>query len=397
MRLVIRGMMEAGLFPALLLLGLLGRVRRKKFQVGLGPEPLINSRYHKQALLAAGYSAETFCLTPYYITAAFDVIAAPWRRNGRRPGVLRRLVGGLRLVWMQFTRYRCVFLSFGGGCLRATGWLWRVEPWLLRLAGVRAVILPYGSDVQDMACSPNLEFKHALGVDYPKNRRRRSIVRRKVDLWSEQADHVIGGCDWVDYMHGWDTLTLAHFTLDTDAWVPREREVSEGERGTGKVLTVLHAPNHRAIKGTQWLEAAIAELKAEGEKVELRILERVPNDQIKTVMEEVDVVADQFVIGWYAMFALEGMAMGKPVLCYCRGDLERLYQAAGLLEAGELPLVNCPPEAIKDRLRELAGNEELRAEYGRRGREFVEKHHSVRAMSMTFGKILQDLGLKPGA
>ncbi len=69
------------------------------------------------------------------------------------------------------------------------------------------------------------------------------------------------------------------------------------------------------------------------------LAERVPNEKIRALMATVDIIADQLIIGWYAMFALEGMAMEKPVLCYLRDDLEKLYEATGLIQIDELPIV----------------------------------------------------------
>ena len=105
---------------------------------------------------------------------------------------------------------------------------------------------------------------------------------------------------------------LAHFSIDTDKWKPN----SSYKNNT---LKVLHAPNHRKIKGTEFFISAINELKSEGYPIELILLEKVSNEEIKKIMSSVDIVADQLIVGWYAMFALEAMSMEKPVLCLCQG------------------------------------------------------------------------------
>ena len=53
------------------------------------------------------------------------------------------------------------------------------------------------------------------------------------------------------------------------------------------------------------------------------------------------------------MFALEAMALEKPVLCFLRPDLLEFYIAADLLEPGEIPIINCSPATVKDTLRQL--------------------------------------------
>ena len=56
------------LFP----IAFLSRLSRRKVDVGIGPDPLINNIYHKKSLNQKGYTAETFCYSSYYITDNFD-------------------------------------------------------------------------------------------------------------------------------------------------------------------------------------------------------------------------------------------------------------------------------------------------------------------------------------
>jgi hypothetical protein len=365
-------------------LALVSRLSRRTVDVGLGPEPLINNVYHKRALARYGYSAETFVDQVYYITQEFD-----YRGDLKVP----RLLGWLR-AYVLFTRavfrYKALYIYFNGGPLMSRRLAWRLEPALYRVAGVKVVVMPYGGDVQVMSRSRNLLFKDAQSRDYPIFRRRHRRVAAQVDLWTRWADHVISGVEWVDYMYHWDTLMLGHFSIDVRQW-----EAKAPARSAEGPLRLLHAPNHRAIKGTRYFVRAVEELRAEGVDVELEMRERVSNDEIREAMDGVDIVADQLVVGWYAMFALEALAMGKPVLCYLRRDLLSLYTAAGLIEEGEIPIVNCEPLTVKDAIRHLAENREVLPELGRRGREFVRRHHSLDSVGQVFDRINRGLGLSP--
>jgi hypothetical protein len=194
-------------------------------------------------------------------------------------------------------------------------------------------------------------------------------------------------------MYHWDTLMLAHFSIDFDEWsmtVPRE-VAADGP------LRILHAPNHRNIKGSDLFASAVTELAAEGHPIELVQLQGVPNVEIRAAMESVDIVADQLLIGWYAMFAIEAMAMGKPVLCYLRDDLVDLYETAGLVEPGEIPLINCSPATLKSVLRGLVEDRDQLKEAQRRGPEFVRKHHSTESVGAVFARINRSLGLGSSA
>jgi len=389
MKRVLRWGMELLLAPLVVCLALVGRYSTKRVDVGLGPEPIINNLYHKEALKREGFSVETFASHVSHITDRFDLRAD---RGVARLRLLRPL--GLLWLWVIVARrYRCVYIYFNGGVVSHLGrvFLWRWEPWLHRMARLRTVVMPYGSDVQELTRTRNLRFRHAMTIDYPEQRHRRERVKRQIEQWTRHADHTLSGCDWVDYMYHWDTLMLAHFSIDTDDWRPQAGTSDSGARP----LRILHAPNHRAIKGTEFFVRAVEELQSEGLPIELVILERVPNTEVRRVMEGVDLVADQLVVGWYAMLAIEAMALAKPVLCHIREDLEELYVLAGLLDRGELPIIRCSPETVKAEIRRLAQDRVRLKKIGAASRAYVEKHHSLEAIGAVFDRINRGIGVVP--
>jgi glycosyltransferase involved in cell wall biosynthesis len=381
--------LEMAFFIPILLAALIARLIPKSVDVGLGPEPMVSYVYHKRALERQGFSAQTFVREVYFITDAFDV-----RADLLLPGPLSALAKYYLFI-LAVSRYRCLYTSFKGGPLGVCALLWRIEPFLYRVAGVKTVILPYGSDVQVLTRSPNLLYKHAVGVDYPGQRFMRRSIASKVDLWTRQADHIVGGCEWVDYMYHWDTLMLNHFSIDTELWKPAPETERQRPRDPTQRLVILHAPNHRALKGSAYFEQAVKELKEEGFEVELKVVEKVPNNEMRALMRSADVVADQLVIGWYAMFAMEAMALGKPVLCYLREDLKRFYIDAGLISPEEIPIVECSPTKVKEVIKGLVMDREALDEIGKRSRAFIEKHHSLESVGTIFTAINRSIGLKP--
>jgi glycosyltransferase involved in cell wall biosynthesis len=259
-----------------------------------------------------------------------------------------------------------------------TGFLRKLEPLLLKIAGTKVVVIPYGSDVQVMDRSRNPEFRKAMALDYPEQESLSGKVARNIDIWTKYADCVISGCEWVDYMPSWDRLCISHFSIDMDLWCPVENPRKSS------TIRILHAPNHRNIKGTEFFIKAVEELQAEGADLELVLLERVSNRKIREEMILADIVADQLIIGWYAMFAIEAMSMGKPVLCYLREDLEELYIREGLLEKGEIPIINCSPDSVKEAIRKLIKDKAKMEDIGGKSVRYVEKHHSLEAIGRFF-------------
>jgi hypothetical protein len=119
----------------------------------------------------------------------------------------------------------------------------------------------------------------------------------------------------------------------------------------------------------------------------------VPNTEIRRQLAEADIVADQFIVGWYALFAIEAMAMAKPTLCFLRDDLLELYTLYSF--AGECPLVNTPALEIKEVLRPLIHDAKRRREVGLAGRRYVENHHSLEAVGAMLDGVYRSVWPEP--
>jgi hypothetical protein len=383
----IRALLDGIFFFPLIILCLVARYFGKKIDIGIGPEPIISHKYHKKALQKYGYSVETYVNSVYFLTKDFDI----------RGDLYLPKYGALLLPYLLFMvvifRYKCIYIYFNGGSLFSTIFLWRAEPLLYKIANVQVVVMPYGGDVQELSRSNNLMYKAAISKDYPTFRLRRKRIETKIDMWTKHANHVISGCDWVEYMYHWDTLVLAHFTIDEDQWKPVKNTIAKNSRSIP--LKIFHAPNHISIKGTNYFVSAVESLKREGFDIELIILQKVPNEKIKQMILTADIIADQLVIGWYGMFAVEAMAMGKPVLCYIRPDFEDFFIHEGLLEPDELPIIRCTYRNLKQTLIGLIENREQLDIIGKNSRDFIMKHHSTKSMGKIFDHINRSMGIQP--
>lgn len=380
----------------LAILAIVARFIPKKIDVGLGPLPLINNIYHKKVFQECGYSAETFVNQVWHITSDFD-IRGDLHLFSRVP-LLKRGYTYFYLMVLSLLRYRCVLIYFNGGPLGVpnTLFLWRLEPLFYKIAKVKTLLLAYGADVQAMSLSRNLLFKNAQSEDYPLHKNSHERILDKIDLWTRHGSHIVGGCEWVDYMHHWDSLMISHFSIDVDALDKIERPMVKRDGARG--MKILHAPNHRAIKGTEHVVRAVRELNNEGYNIDLVLVEKKPNEEIKRLILECDVVIDQLIVGWYAMFAIEAMGLRKPVVCYYRQDLEELYRAAGLYSDKEhIPLINSSALDVKDTLKRLYDDMQDLEKIGEEGYQYVRRHHSIEAISQQFGPIMKKLIGEPQA
>jgi len=143
-------------------------------------------------------------------------------------------------------------------------------------------------------------------------------------------------------------------------------------------LTVVHAPTNREIKGTQYVLDAVQKLQSEGYPVELKLVENMSNQDALKLYHIADVIVDQLLAGWYGGFAVECMAMGKPVIAYIReSDLCNI--PAGMKQ--NLPLINAEPDTLYDVLKRISENKASLAETARQSRAYVEKWHNRSAIA----------------
>ena len=132
---------------------------------------------------------------------------------------------------------------------------------------------------------------------------------------------------------------------------------------------IVHAPSNRTRKGTEHVIAACRELD-----VELEIVEGLHHEEARKRYERADIVVDQLNAGWYGLFAIEAMALGKPVVTSLHEDaVARTESAFGVT----MPLVHATKETLVDTLRPLVESPEERRRIGAESRAYVERVHDI--------------------
>jgi glycosyltransferase involved in cell wall biosynthesis len=132
---------------------------------------------------------------------------------------------------------------------------------------------------------------------------------------------------------------------------------------------VVHAPSDRKRKGTEFVIAACEQLS-----VDLDVVEGVHHEEARERYARADIVVDQLNAGWHGIFALEAMALGKPVVTYLRPEwVDGAERALGT----RLPIVPATKETLVDALRPLVESAARRREVGAASRAYVERVHDV--------------------
>ena len=147
----------------------------------------------------------------------------------------------------------------------------------------------------------------------------------------------------------------------------REYEATPPEERARPI--VLHAPSSRRRKGTEHVVEA-----CEGLDVDLDIVEGLRHEEARRRYGRADIVVDQLNAGWYGIFALEAMALGKPVLSYLRPEaVQETQRALGV----EVPIVPVTKETLRDRIADLATDAGRRRAVGAASRVYVERIHDA--------------------
>ena len=344
-----------------------------------GPVPLVNIKYWSAALRTRGYRSMTIVdfVSRISVRGDFDRLTGEFLWRGRLSALTRPFAVFARVL----VSFDVVFSSMDGGFLRGTP-LRDWEGWLLRLGGMKLVSWPYGSDIAVPGHLGTAEVP--LLKDYPEFVKLAEQTRQRVDWFCRWSDVVIRNWQF-GYLPRWDVVWPTMLALDTDEWVA-DRPTSEADGVDGEVV-IVHAPNHRHVKGTDPLIGAIADLKGQGLKVDLNLIEGRTNAEVKRAVLATDIVADQFFAG-YAMFALEGLCAGKPVLSALSGMPEEVRETEIIRSC---PIVDTGVENLSENLTRLVRDPELRRRLGEESRRFALDYHSLPAAARSFELILDHL------
>ncbi|MEX0851143.1 MAG: hypothetical protein WD015_06525 [Gaiellaceae bacterium] len=166
-------------------------------------------------------------------------------------------------------------------------------------------------------------------------------------------------------------------SYDAIRWVP-EAEVIPPGIGVKSIETafpsadrarpvILHAPSSRRRKGTEHILAA-----CEGLDADVLVVEGLHHSEAFERYREADIVIDQLNAGWYGLFAIECMALGKPVVTFLHDEaVRRTEEAFGM----SVPIVSATKENLRERLEPLVASAAERRRIGEASRAYAEHVH----------------------
>lgn len=348
-----------------------------------GTDPIINNKYWSKSL-SSDFVSHTVMNGFLKINNKedFDIYCDDVVRESKCPGFLKKKLSPYILTYFALKNYDIFHISFFGLFFKFTRHK-RKEAQLYRKYNKKIVVLPYGADAYMYSRIKNESFQHSLLTSYPEPGKYEKRTSDDVYYWSEYADFIPCGF-MIDGFPRWDVVVGNFVTVDVDK-LKAKNEYSNAD-GKNDEVNIVHCPNHRGAKGTEFIISAINKLKSEGYKINFYLIEgRKNNEVLDILVNQSDILIEQLIMG-YGLNAIEGMAAGNTVISNLEIDnYTRMFRRFSYLN--ECPIVSATPETIEAVLRILISNPMLRKEIGMASRKFAEKYHSGNFSKYLFNKI----------
>jgi hypothetical protein len=248
-------------------------------------------------------------------------------------------------------------------------------PWLRRL-GKRVAIEFLGSDVR----MPSVEARR--NSYYVRNQAENDArATRLMRRWSKVTHGHVIVCD-----HSLDVFLAPHFPhihvvgqrVDMRSLVPAPPD-PRAQR-----MRVVHSPTDRAVKGTEFVRRATAELVDAGAPIDYIEVHDLSHQEALEIYRSADLVVDQLCSGSHGVFAAEAMSLAKPVVCYLLPEIEAAYPS-------DIPIINANPTTLKEVLSEWMDRPRERHERGLASRVYAERVHDHRAVATRLLEVYETL------
>jgi glycosyltransferase involved in cell wall biosynthesis len=352
-----------------------------------GDEPLISNKYWSNAMKEAGFHSDSFMSTHYDIINRREDFDRYYDELSLTPfRILNTQLNKYLAFLVILFKYDILHVSFVG-ILRFSPLLKRVEHLFYFLSDIKIINLFFGGDYYRYSKVVDESWRHGLLSHYPDMAKLEHKTEKNVAYWNKHSDCIIGGLI-MDGNGRWDILPFNAITIDEDTWKV-ESKIYNDSNGATKPVKIVHSPNHRVIKGTEYIIQAVDELKKEGYNIDFILLEKKQNEEVKQILSEADILVEQIILG-YGLNGIEGMALGLPV---CTNIPDTLFSKvfSRYSYINKCPIVQTSPETIKENLKRLIEHPELRKQLGQMSRIYVEKYHSKKTAILMFSRIYRKI------
>jgi len=341
---------------------------------GISPVSLQSTRYLSDALRKLGHRADIVVFRGHKLLVGYADrnlnidLTKPWRLPLYVFAVLRTFISALHEYDIFHFHYGHTFFPIN------------LDLFILRFLGKRVFMEYHGSDIRRRTVfqrvNPNAHQypKSALLSEKESFRRQRRVAKCVDGI-------IVHDQELRENLYPFNrAVYLVPLRIDTTQFpfnppIPRQR------------LIIGHAPSRASLKGTPEVIQAVHNLATKYD-IQFRLISDLPRDDALLAYADCDIVVDQLLLGTYGMFAIECMALGKPVVAYIREDLADTFPAT-------LPIYNANVHSIETRLEDLINDYALRRQLGEAGRAYVCAYHESTTVARLVEKVYSSVPKRP--
>jgi hypothetical protein len=182
---------------------------------------------------------------------------------------------------------------------------------------------------------------------------------------------------------------LAHFLPSTAKFIPYCHIMIEGvdpieKPRVSQKVHVVHAPSHRAAKGTDVIVEALNKMQSNGHPIEFTLIENVAHTDIAELLIGADLLIDQLHAGWYGGIAVEALCRRVPVMTYLR-DSDFSVLPSQLTE--DIPIISVNRNNLEESVAGFIGlNDTDLVALQESGVQFASKWHSPEKVAREYAQ-----------
>ncbi|MBC9927537.1 MULTISPECIES: hypothetical protein [unclassified Leucobacter] len=233
----------------------------------------------------------------------------------------------------------------------------------LQLAGASVAFICHGTDIRD----PDRHAELTPWSMYPEDPRTdtlRADARKNLALLRRQGLPVF--ISTPDLITDVPEAFWCPVVLDTTRFATSAPVFAEGP------VRVVHVSSNPLVKGSHYIEPALAPLIASGD-VAYSLITGTPASEMPTVFAQSDIVVDQFRAGSYGVAACEAMAAGRVVVGHVLPSVRSyIERETGLA----LPIVEATPDTLRQVVAELVQDQPRVRALAAAGVEYVSTVHT---------------------
>ncbi|MHA6482459.1 glycosyltransferase family protein [Paenibacillus sp. strain BS8-2] len=247
---------------------------------------------------------------------------------------------------------------------------------MLKTRGKKLVMNHRGSEVRMLSVAQGF---HNPYVRVKSSWRKEDKIRNNLSYLSHYIDHAI--------VNDHELLSYVEPYYKKVHILPHAIEAKKFQTHyplAGTKPHIVHAPTHQGVKGSEFIMAAVDQLREDGFDFDFTLIEGYPHQEAMELYQKATIVIDQLLIGAYGHVSVEAMAMGKPVVCFIRDDLKVKYPH-------DLPIISANPDTVYHVLKAMLQNPATLPSIGERSRNYALQHHDLDTVAHKLIQIYREL------